>query len=551
MKKAILKLPVWATLMLGSVISSHASFPAGANNIASAPDVILSQVASNPTDLFNFTFETNEVSHDYPNGGNAGNHSAWWKWTPVENGFCTVDTIISVVIGGSTPLKETSVAVYTLTNPGAAVSVTNLTNVASNNNFGDYSLTSDYTLSKTTFYAQAGKTYYIAADGGWSGAVTNTARTVGIRVKQVPALPVTLRGLWDIDDEVLGKRGFITVTLTASGSYSASFVIGAAKHTLTGYLDVDGTSVRSIPRPVPAGAPLLTPITIKIDASQDSMIEVQMDGVTRRNNMVRQAIFPKTSPSVLAATYNIANRSGSGFGDPGRGYLRTTISPTGAVNMVGVLYDGTKVTAASALGLQLDGTDEYEAPAFVLLHGNKGCVALDSYIEVSSTPATNYCGIYADFIRPAPSSPSVTFYPGGMIDAEYMDGVPYVKPATGSRVLNFLNTSDGLGTLTLYGATGEMAAPIQEGFALSTSNKATFISALKKPSLTINPATGIVTGSITTTDTILGVTKPRVRKLTGLIFTDAYTPGTVYLTGHASGVTKNVMFDVVPATVAP
>lgn len=219
--------------------------------------------------------------------------------------------------------------------------------------------------------------------------------------------------------------------------------------------------------------------------------------------------------------------------------------------MAGVLYDGTKVTGGSALGLQLGGTDEYEAPAFILLHGNKGCAGFDSYMEVSSTPATNYCSVYVDFIRPAPTSSAATLYTSGVRDAEFMDGVPYLKPATGSRVLNFLTAASGLGTLTLHASTGELAAPVQEGFTLSTANKTTFISAARKPTLTVNTSTGIVTGSITTTDTILGVTKPRVRKLTGLIFTDAYTPGQVYLTGHASGVTKNVMLEVTPAAVGP
>lgn len=277
MKKTPLALSARVLMMLSAAINSHASFPAGANNIAAAPDVVLAEIISNPTDLFSFTFETNEVSHDYPNPGNAGNHSAWWKWTPTESGFCTVDTAIITFVGGSTPLRDTSLAVYSLTNPVGAVSVTNLTNITSNNDLAYYGFSSDYMLSKITFYAQAGKTYYIAADGGWSGAITSTARTVGIRVRHVPALPVTLRGLWAVDDDVLGQRGFVTVSLTASGSYSASFLMGAAKHTLAGHLDIDGTTTRSIPRAAAAGSSPKTPITVKIDASQDSFIEVQMD----------------------------------------------------------------------------------------------------------------------------------------------------------------------------------------------------------------------------------------------------------------------------------
>lgn len=528
-----------------------ASFPAGANNIASAPDVILAEEASNPTDLFNCNFETNETSHDFENASNPGNRSAWWKWTPTENGFCTVDTIISSAFGGSTPLRDTVVGVYSLTNPSAAVSVTNLTQRASNNNLGDAYLTSDSGFSKTTFYAKAGTIYYIAVDGGYGSAVTSTARTVSIRVRQVPALAVTRRGLWEFDSEVLGRRGAITLTTTSTGAYSAIFMIGAAKYNLAGHFDIDGTSVRSIPRPTAAGVTPLAPITIKLDASQASYLEVWMDGQRVKRRMERQSVFPRTSPAVLAATYNIASRNGGGSGDPGRGYLRTTVSPTGVVNMVGVTYDGTKVTGASALCLKYNGTDEYEAPAFVLLHGNKGCIAFDSYMEVSNNPARHYCSVYVDFIRPAATSATVTFLPGGLYGAEYMDGIPYVKPAIGARVLNFLTPNNGLGTLTMFNSSGELAATVQEGLTLSTANKTTFISTVRKPTLTINTSTGIVTGSITTTDTILGVTKPRVRSLVGLVFNDAYTVGSSYLTGYATGVTKNLMFEVKPAVVIP
>lgn len=132
-----------------------------------------------------------------------------------------------------------------------------------------------------------------------------------------------------------------------------------------------------------------------------------------------------------------------------------------------------------------------------------------------------------------------------------MEGLPYVKPAVGARVVNLLTGTAGLGIFTIYDSSGEIASTIQEGFNLSTANKCTFISPLRKPSLTINTTTGIVTGSITTTDTILGVTKPRVRKLVGLVFSDQYTPGLSYLVGHATGVTKNLMFEVVPDSVAP
>lgn len=549
MKKSIITSLLVAASFLP--MAALANFPAGANNIASAPDVVLSELTSNVTDVSGFNYENGETSHHFGYPSNAGNRSAWWKWTPTESGFCTIDTVHSGLYGGANALRDTTVAIYRLTNPAAAVSVTNLTPLASNNNYGNYFYSNDYTFSKATFYAAAGTTYYIAADGGWSGAVTSTSKLVSIRLRQVPAVAHTRRGLWSLAGHILGKRGSMLLTLTSTGSYSAVLMVGTVRYTLAGHLDTDGTTVRSIPRPVAKGATPLTPITVMIDASQEAYLEVQMDGDVTRDQLYRQSVFTKTSPSVLAATYNIANPDNGGSGENGRGYLRSTISPTGAVTMVGVAYDGTKVTASSAICQRSGRPDESYAPAFVPAYGNKGCIVYDNYIETASSAALHRFSCNMDILRPAPTSPTSVFYPTGIQGGDSLEGLPYVKPAVGARVLNFLTGAGGLGILTIHDSSGELASPIQEGFNLSTANKCTFISPLRKPSLTINTTSGIVTGSITTTDTILGVTKPRVRKLVGLVISDPYTPGLSYLVGHATGVTKNLMFEVVPDSVAP
>ncbi len=540
MKKAF----VTSLLIAASLLpeAARAQFGAGANNIASATTAALGN--SNTTDLFNFNTETNELSHDFING-NVGGRSAWWKWTATESGFCTVDTLLTSTYVPLNALRDSTVAVYVPLSTTIPIAVTNLRHLASNNNFAEYFDSSDSSLSRASFYAVAGTTYYIAVDGGWSGAVTNIARNVVLRLRQVPALALTRRGLWTIETTVLGLRGSMTLTTTATGSYSATLMVGATRYTLTGQFDQDGTSTRSIPRPTPKGGTPLLPITVKIDGSQDSFFELTLEGRSTRETLSRQVVFTKTNPAPLAATYNIADRAGGFSEDPGRGYLRTTVSATGAVSMVGVTQDGTKVTAASALCLS-NTPNEYEAPGYILLHASKGSAMFYGYFQDNSGATPDNCNVDLEAIRPAPTSSTTTFYPTGFYSSESMDGIPYVKPAPGSRALNFLTSTNGQGTLTIYDSTGELAAPIQEGITFSTTNRFSFVPSVRKPTLSINPSTGIVTGSITTTDTILGITKTRVRKLTGIIFNDINTPATVYLTGQVSGVTKNIMFEVKP-----
>ncbi len=540
MKKAIITSLLIAASLLPEV--ARAQFGAGANNIASATTAALGN--SNTTDLFTFNTESGELSHDFYNG-NTGLRSAWWKWTATESGFCTVDTLLTSTYVPLNALRDSTVAVYVPLSTTIPIAVTNLRHLASNNNFAQYFDSSDSALSRASFYAVAGTTYYIAVDGGWSGAVTNIARNVVLRLRQVPALALTRRGLWTIETTVLGLRGSMTLTTTATGSYSATLMVGATRYTLTGQFDQDGTSTRSIPRPTPKGGTPLLPITVKIDGSQDSFFELNLDGRSTRETLSRQVVFTKTNPAPLAATYNIADRAGGFSEDPGRGYLRTTVAATGSVRMVGVTQDGTKVTAASALCLS-NTPNEYEAPGYILLHANKGSAMFYGYFQDNSGATPDNCNVDLEAIRPAPTSSTTTFYPNGFYSSESMDGIPYVKPAPGSRALNFLTSTNGQGTLTIYDSTGELAAPIQEGITFSTTNRFSFVPSVRKPTLSINPSTGIVTGSITTTDTILGITKTRVRKLTGIIFNDINTPATVYLTGQVSGVTKNIMFEVKP-----
>ena len=146
--------------------------------------------------------------------------------------------------------------------------------------------------------------------------------------------------------------------------------------------------------------------------------------------------------------------------------------------------------------------------------------------------------------RPRPTAPTQAFYNGGYLNTFALKGKRYLRPALNTRVMGFLDgTNPGSGELRIRGSFGEMASAINELVTLSTANKFVFATPLpRKLSMTVNPLTGLVTGSITTTDNILGVTKPRVRKLQGLIFREGPN---VWMRGHATGITKNLYMEVV------
>lgn len=522
----------------------QAAFPAGANNFASAPVIPTDgETTSSVTDLFGFSMEAGEPSHNPNNPGNfpsgTGGRSAWWKWTPTVNGFCTVDTTATLAfLFGSNPVTDTVLSVYT----GTAVNA--LTRVVANNQHGHYTVNADSNLAKATFYAVAGTTYFIAVDGGSSGEITTTRRNVILRLRQLPAQALTRRSLWSISRADVSKQGLITLTTTAAGGYTAALQAGSVTHRFTGVFDTDGTSRRALPRTAPAGAPPLTPIVVTLDGCGQGGVFVEIDGAYASSNLPVQAVFSKTEPASVAGTYNIASRDEFINTASARGYLRLTVSATGAVSATGVAMDGTMVTAGSAL-MKRDSSNEFTFPAYLSLHKGKGSFTVDGFISNGATPAEDLAEVSTDYIRPA--APGAAFLPAGVMFDEYLVGHVYTKPAPNSRALGFLNPG-GFGQFAVYEAAGEMASRVLENVTFSTANKFVFASTTRKPVLTLNTATGLVTGSITTTDTILGATKSRVRTVRGILFLD--DNGEPHIYGHATGVTTPLMIAVLPSNIA-
>ena len=519
---------------------SHA-FPAGEDNFASATVIpVRGDAFSGLTDLLPLTVETNEATH---NPSNPTNHpsltagkSAWWKWTPTVSGFCTIDTRVTLTYGYNGPglMQDTVLSVYT----GSAVNA--LTRIIANDLQGNSSQNVDHNLAKVTFYAVAGTTYFIAVDGAEPSKVSALNRYVVLRLLQREAVAQTRRGLWQIDRTNIKKHGQIIVSSTAAGAYSASLQIGATIYRFAGTLLADGTSRQAITRAVTLGATPLTPIGVAIDMRGEGNVSVEIDGEEAFEEMPRYVVFPKTAPTGMAGSYNVANSLPFASLPAARGYLRVTISGTGAVTAAGVTGDGTAITLSTAL-CDVFETDEFSMPAFQSVQKGIGSFTFDGYATQGSTDADDEVGVDSYYYRAA--VPNAVYLPSQIDFNEYMTGHLWVKPALNTRPYNFMNPN-GTGQLTLYETPGEIAIRNIENLTFTTAGKFTFGVSPQKPTLTMSATTGLVTGSITTTDMVLNVTKPRTRTIRGLIFKDYY--GNPYLFGHAPGSTAPVMVQVTP-----
>lgn len=518
-------------LCLFSTFSSkaHAFFPEGADNFADAPLLMTQNDVSAFTSLGFATKESGEPGH-HPGAYDGAARSVWWKWTAPESGYCFADTITPASF--NQPVEDTVICVYT----GSAFP---LTRVADNDNHTTDDFAINAYQSKVCFYATAGTTYSIAVDGAYDGAVTSTVHQTQLRLRQIPARGVTRRAVWLMRSDLNGA-GSINMTTTASGSYTASFQRGAMKYPFTGVFDRDGTTVRSVYPVAAKGAPPPAPITLRIDGAGSGRYSLETDIFTVGGDFPRQRVYSKTVPNPMPGIYNMGGlHATQDFHE--RGWMQATVSATGAVNFAGVGPDGFKFTVGSFMHEVGGSSTDFSIPAFAALHANKGFIHFPGTATLM-TNVSNDPQITANCWYQRPALTTQPFYRFGYLNTFELRGKRYTKPALNARAQGFLDTT-GNGELRIRGSSGEMVDSINESLSMSTANKIIFANPLpRKLSMSVNTANGLVTGSITTTDTIAGVTKARVRKLQGIIYREGPN---VWMRGHVTGISKNLFMEVV------
>lgn len=525
----------WVGLIAVDTFTTTASalLPSGADNFADAPLVITQNDVSGFTNLLGATEEVGEPKHR-PDSGQGDGQTVWWKWTAPENGFCTVDTLTPALFNN--PLLDTVLSVYT----GTALNA--LTRVAANDDHASFYFSNHYGQSKATFFATAGVTYYIAVDGPYDGVIVPTAFGTVLRLRQVPARALTRRALWTVGSNI-NAVGMLTMTTTATGSYSAVFQQGATKYSFTGLFDRDGYTVRSVIPVKVTGQPQSPPITLRVDGAGTGLFSIETNSINYGDRFPRQIVYAKTTVNPLLGVYNLGG-SFATQDDDERGWVQATASASGTVTFAGRAPDGTRFTASTAMCEVAGSSDDFKLPAFTVLNSNKGYFYFSGNATLLTSPS-NDPEISADCSYLRPQSSTAVFYDSGMQESFTLKGRRYVKPALNNRVMNFLlGTNPGSGELRIRESFGEMAGSISELVNFNTANRFVFATPLpRKVSMSVNTRNGLVTGSITTTDTILGVTKARARSIQGLIFREG--PNT-WLRGYATGTTKNLYMEVVP-----
>lgn len=449
-------------------------FDAGADNFANA--TVITPDGTQTSGVTNLTSFTSQAGIGEPghrvSGSQGGGHSAWWAYTAPESGYLTVDTVSGG--GVSNSVKDTVLAVYT----GNAINA--LTVLARNDDYSNVYTPDLGTLSRLTFYAQAGTTYRIAVDGWSSDHINGTEYNVRLTLRLMPLRKLTRNAYINIDN-LVSLSGGLTYTTTGTGAFSGKLTLGGKAIPLAGVFGVDGLATVSIVRPVAKGAQPLPPLTLVLDGSVGGSLYLYPPetGDEYSFTVLEQSVFKVPADNPVPGYYT----GGFNLGGNERGYVTATVKSNGTISGSFTLPDGVAVPFTSVLNTITPGS-LYRAYIHKSLSAGKGM--LTSYLTFTNDGAADKLTFLVDYVRPA-AKPGVVFYAAGISASGSGSGGIYVKLSQNVNLLALQLTDEG----------GELGGNIEELCSFTLPGKFTFQSLTRKPTLSLNPATGVVTGSIT------------------------------------------------------
>ncbi len=516
---SLLRMAACAAAVAGGLAPLHASGP-GSDTFATARVISSSRDTSDPTNITNYTTEAGESVYGSPG---AMGKTAWWKWTASEDGFCTVDT--KQTLYAANPLRDTMLAVYT----GTAVN--NLNPIGTGNYSSDYG--AEWLHASVSFYAIKGNTYHFAADIWGGNPPTATAYNIVLELRHIPRRASMRHTNWNAAFSEL-NMGTLTMNLTATGSYSAKLVIFKTAYAVKGIIGVDGQGSFSVQPKGPPGA-VIAPVTVEFDLAGPGRFQVYSNQhISSNYSFPERQTF--TGPNPMAAYYTAYISS---VFQP-NGFLSFTVKPNGTVIGRGCNLDGAAFTFSTYL-YHNPSAPIYYMPVYAVTAGGKSVFSMRSRL-ISVNGNYRVQEDIALSVRAPATKPTDVFYNAGFSTDCNVFGAVYSKPVGRQRPMNYLAATNGYAEIRLPDFMGTYGGDISEYLTWSDTNKLTFSSKLRKPALTINPTTGLLTGSIL----IPPGNKKQIIK--GIL---AINDGLQHVRGFITGPTRNLRFSLHSAVPPP
>lgn len=309
-------------------------------------------------------------------------------------------------------------------------------------------------------------------------------------------------------------QGYWGIVMTGGGAFTGAVYVDGVKTSIKGLFGPDGHFSKTVTRKDPL-KPLV--INLQLDALNSTISgAVTVDTTNYDVELLRNLpIYSSTRPSPNAGRYTVLLTPGApgGANPAGTGYAKMTVTPKGAVVMVGKLGDNTSFAAGSFL------TSEDQIPFYVPAYKNKGYVAgLLTFSE------ENDSDVAGTLTWKKPAKATDIFYPLGFGTSAVFRGARYVA---GSPVLP-LETQSPNANLALGSAA-------TKPLAISSKNVVT-VPAGDATKVKIDATGGVFTGTF-----LDGGTR---RPFGGVIYQKdtAHGEGTVVL----DTTTEKVSLDAVP-----
>ncbi len=276
-----------------------------------------------------------------------------------------------------------------------------------------------------------------------------------------------------------GVAGQVVAGITKTKRLTLKIRIGAESLMLTGVLDASGTFSGSILRR--EKEPALVTLAFDPDLVAQLTGKITLDGISY-DLSAGKSPFQTKSPTSLAGKYTFVFPRDPGFIDPttrpfGTGYALGTVSSSGAVNVAGVLGDGTAF--AFSAPLFADAT----CPVYVQPYAKTGLLAGTLVFHDATTPDIAYADGTLLWQKPATSK---GLYKAGFTGSIAALGSRWTAPAKNTAALDITNWNLAIGN-------GVLVPPLTGTVTLSPANL--FIPPVPGTKLTLAPKTGLLSGS--------------------------------------------------------
>lgn len=331
---------------------------------------------------------------------------------------------------------------------------------------------------------------------GWSGFIESTNNPftftmqtgfvlqANFRINPFIAVAGVYDGLcYDSETNRHVSAGFLTVKSTELGGFSAKLTLGGVRHSFSGSFASDGTATIALARP---GTNVLT-VNLAVDlvGESDQITGTISDGSWTTQILCNRVLFNKKSnPAPYAGKFTVVipGDDTQAETEPG-GYSfgTVTVDAGGRVSLKATLSDGTKLTQGTTLS-----KDGYW-PLYVPLYSGNGSVL--SWVVFLDSSEASFTGTL-NWTKPAIAAEK--FYPAGFAVQHELAGSSYSAPT---------NTTDGV----LKFSSGKVrftAGNLADEFAndVSLINNKVINLGTNKLTLSINLASGLFNGSVTTPD---------------------------------------------------